>query len=159
MEERFILYPARLKRDGEDFDGTLDDSIYALGDEYLTPFAGLRYSLFAQPLGREILVRGTLEQDFTAACSRCGADFDFTVKVSDFVTSVEADEKVEFVDLTDSLRECIILALPTYPVCREDCRGICPVCGQNLNEGSCSCAGEERDGRWDVLDSLKKGDK
>ncbi len=159
MEDRFVVDVARLDRDGEDFEGVVDDSIYALEDDYLTPFAGLRYSLFVQHIGSELLVRGSLEQDFTAACSRCGADFDFTVRVPDFLTSVEVDEKVEFADLTDELRECIILALPTYPVCREDCRGICPTCGRNLNDGPCSCAGEERDGRWDVLDNLIKGDK
>ena len=159
MEDRFVVDVDRLKRDGERFEGALDDSIYALGDEFLVPFAGLRYNLFAQRIGGELLVRGSLEQDFTAACSRCGADFDFTVKVPDYVTSVEIGENVEFADLTDDLRECIILTLPTYPVCREDCRGICPTCGRNLNEGSCSCVREERDGRWDVLDSLKKGEK
>ena len=159
MDERFIVDVARLERDGEEFSGVLDDSIYALDDEYLSPFAGLRYDLFVQRLGGELLVRGSLEQDFTAACSRCGADFDFTVKVPDFVVSVEVDEKDEFTDLTNDLRESIILALPTYPVCREDCRGICPTCGKNLNEGSCSCVREERDGRWAVLDSLSKGEK
>jgi len=155
MEDRFIVDVARLKRDGEEFSGVLDDAIYDLKDDYLTPFAGLRYELFVQHIGRELLVRGSLEQDFTAACSRCGADFDFTVKVPDFLTSVETDEKVEFADLTDELRECIILTLPTYPVCREDCRGICPTCGRNLNEGPCSCVRDDHDGRWDVLDNLK----
>lgn len=159
MEDRFVVDVARLKRDGEEFEGVIDDSVYALDDDYLKPFAGLRYKLFVQHIGSELLVRGALEQDFTAACSRCGADFDFTVKVPDFLTSIEVDEKVEFADLTDELRECIILALPTYPVCREDCRGICPTCGRNLNEGPCSCVREERDGRWDALDNLIKGDK
>jgi len=159
MDERFTIDVSRLKRDGEDFSGVIDDSVYAFEDEYLKPFAGLRYDVFAQRLGRELLVRGALEQDFSAVCSRCGADFDFTVKVPDFTVSVEVDEKSEFTDLTNELRESIILSLPTYPVCREDCRGICQTCGKNLNEGACSCVREDRDGRWDVLESLIKQEK
>ena len=156
MDKNFVIDVSRLKRGGEEFSGAIDDSVYGFDDDYLKPFAGLRYRLFAQQLGSELLVRGELEQDFSAVCSRCGADFDFTARISDFVTSLEVDEKSEIMDLTNELRDSIILSLPTYPVCREDCRGICPVCGKNLNEGSCTCTSEERDGRWDVLDSLKK---
>lgn len=156
MDKSLVIDISRLKRDGEEFVGEIDDSVYGFADDYLVPFAGLRYHLFAQQLGGELLVRGSLEQDFSAVCSRCGADFDFTAKIPDFVTSLEVDEKSEFMDLTNELRDSIILSLPTYPVCREDCRGICPVCGRNLNEGSCLCSDEERDGRWDVLDSLIK---
>ena len=101
MDNGFVIDIARLRQDGEEFEGVIDDSIYSLNDSYLAPFAGLRYRLFAQQIGKELLVRGVLEQDFTAACSRCGADFDFTVKIPDFLTSVEIDEKREFADLTN----------------------------------------------------------
>ena len=153
--EKLIIDVARLDADGEDCEGTIDDRVLDLNDEYLHPFAGLRYCLFVQRLGGELLVRGRLEQDFDAVCSRCGADFDFTVKVDDFTTSIEVDEKTEFVDLTDELRESIILSLPTYPVCRADCHGVCSKCGKNLNEGPCSCKDETRDGRWGALDAFK----
>ena len=157
MLEKLTIDVARLDTDGEEIEGTLDDKVLDLNDEYLKPFAGIRYNLSVQRLGGELLVRGRLEQDFDAVCSRCGADFDFTVKVDDFTTSVEIDEKTEFVDLTDELRESIILGLPTYPVCREDCRGVCSTCGKNLNEGPCSCQEESGDGRWGALDALKLG--
>ena len=96
-----------------------------------------------------------LEQDFEAVCSRCGGDFDFTVKVPDFTVSVEVDDKTEYVDLTDEARQSIILALPTYPVCRPDCLGVCTSCGKNLNEGPCKCKREETDDRWGALEGLK----
>ena len=156
MDARLVIDVARLDPDGEAYEGTLDDAVLDLNDEYLKPFAGIRYALDVRRIGQELLVRGTLEQDFDAVCSRCGGDFDFTVKVPNFMTSLEVDEKSEFADLTDELRESIILHLPTYPVCREDCRGICPTCGKNLNEGDCSCVGECGDDRWNVLDSLRK---
>ena len=145
METELKVYVARMTRDGEELSGALDDSIYDLHDEYLRPFGGLRYELGVQLFGTELLVRGRLEQDFEAACSRCGQDFDFTVKVSDFAASFATDEKTEFVDLTQELRESILLALPTYPVCRQDCPGI----GKTEKEA--------RDSRWDALDKLRKG--
>ena len=114
-------------------------------DEFLKPFAGLRYELGVILVGTELLVRGKLEQDFEAACSRCGEDFDFTVKIHDFAASFAVNEKTEFVELTTELRECILLDLPTYPVCREDCPGI------EKTET------EAPDFRWDALDDLKKG--
>lgn len=155
MDDRLVIDVWRLKDDGEALDGVLDDAVLDLRDEWLHPFGGLRYALFAQRVGRELLVRGTLAQDFDAVCSRCGGDFDFTVEVSDFTVSVELDDRMEEADLTDELRQSIILALPTYPVCRPECLGACPTCGKNLNEGACSCAREEHDDRWGALDGLK----
>ena len=159
VEKTLTIDVSRLDRDGEAVEGVLDDAVLDLHDEYLRPFAGIRYRLSVQLAGRELLARGELEQDFEAVCSRCGADFDFTVTVPDFLASFETDEKTEIVDLTDELRQSIILALPTYPVCRADCRGVCPTCGKNLNEGPCACVHEERDDRWGALDALLPGEK
>ena len=159
MDARLVIDVARLDPDGEAYEGTLDDAVLDLNDEYLKPFAGIRYALDVRRIGQELLVRGRLEQDFDAVCSRCGGDFDFTVKVPSFTTSREVDEKSEFVDLTDELRQSIILALPSYPVCRQDCRGVCVTCGKNLNEGPCACVHEERDDRWGALDALLPGEK
>ncbi|MBQ4198863.1 MAG: DUF177 domain-containing protein [Kiritimatiellae bacterium] len=159
MEENLAIDVARLDRDGEEIEGVLDDAVLDLHDDYLRPFAGIRYSLFAQLAGRELIVRGRLEQDFDAVCSRCGTDFDFTAEVPDFLASVATDEKTEIVDLTDEVRQSIILSLPTYPVCRADCRGVCPSCGKNLNKGSCTCRRNDRDDRWGALDALLPGKK
>ena len=156
-ETRLLIDVARLDRDGEDYSGAVDDAVLELDGELLRPFGGIRYELFVQQFGTELLVRGTLAQDFDAVCSRCGGDFDFTLKVGGFTTRVESDENTELVDLTDELRQSIILALPSYPVCRQDCRGVCPTCGKNLNEGSCACDHTERDSRWGALDALELG--
>ena len=155
MTDKLLIDVSRLDKDGEDFEGVLDDAVLELDGDLLRPFAGIRYSLFAQLLGRELLVRGTLEQDFDAVCSRCGGDFDFTATVPDFTVSIETDEHTEYADLTDEVRQSIILALPTYPVCRPECLGVCPSCGKNLNEGSCGCKREETDDRWGALEGLR----
>lgn len=59
------------------------------------------------------------------------------------------------VDVLGVVREQILLALPPYPQCAEQCRGLCGRCGTNLNEGACRCPGIEPDSRWSALHSLK----
>ena len=145
MDTELKVYLSEVSADGLELSGILDDSIYDLHDEYLRPFAGLRYELGVLLAGTELLVRGRLEQDFEAVCSRCGKDFDFTAKISDFTASFAVDEKTEFVELTAELRESILLSLSTYPVCREDCPGV-----ETTEE-------KAPDSRWDALDNLKKG--
>lgn len=62
----------------------------------------------------------------------------------------------EEIDLGHLLREQFYLSLPMKPLCRDDCRGLCSVCGTNLNRGDCSCAREWEDPRLAVLKTLKK---
>lgn len=119
---RLTVDLSRLDPDGETLEGEAD--IVDLDEPYVQPFGGVRYRLFAQPVGTELLVRGALEQDFDLVCGRCGGDFDTTVRVDDFTVSIDVSDGRREVDLTDDARECIILTLPTYPICREDCPGL-----------------------------------
>ena len=141
MEERLIIDVARMNPNGEELSGEVD--AIDIDEEFVHPFGGIRYRLTAQLFGTELLVRGHLEQDFTLVCSRCGEDFDTTVKVDDFTVSVEVPENQQEADLTEDARECIILALPTYPVCDEQCLGIVRK------------AEEPKDERWGALDAVK----
>jgi uncharacterized protein len=56
--------------------------------------------------------------------------------------------------LEDVLREQVLLALPMRAICRDDCRGLCPQCGQNRNTGGCACA-PGPDARWEALSHIK----
>lgn len=58
-------------------------------------------------------------------------------------------------DLDPSVREALLLALPPYPVCREDCKGLCPKCGNDLNAGECGCDRTVPDPRWAALEKLR----
>ena len=60
------------------------------------------------------------------------------------------DENREL-DLSDILHQYASIATPMQPICREDCKGLCELCGINLNEMKCECNTELRDPRWDVL--------
>jgi len=58
--------------------------------------------------------------------------------------------------LEDLLREQLLLAVPLKAVCREDCRGLCPTCGTNLNAGACECTQPISDPRWAALKDLSE---
>jgi uncharacterized protein len=60
------------------------------------------------------------------------------------------------VELNDALREYVLLALPMQRVCNDNCKGICPVCGQNRNQKDCGCHTEATDDRWAALKQLSK---
>jgi len=57
-------------------------------------------------------------------------------------------------ELADVVKEQILLAMPMQRICREDCKGICPVCGRNRNEAACDCHVEVADDRWRALKNL-----
>lgn len=145
MENKLIIDASRINPDGEELVGEV--ACVDLDEEFVRPFGGVRYRLKVQVFGSELLVRGHLEQDFDLVCSRCGKDFDDTIKVDDFTESYEFAENSPEINLTEDVRESIILALPTYPVCVETCPGI-----EQKEE-------TPRDDRWNVLDSLKKSKK
>jgi uncharacterized protein len=58
--------------------------------------------------------------------------------------------------LNEAIREELILAVPEYVVCRDNCAGLCPECGKDLNEGPCDCRAASTDPRWVQLEALKK---
>jgi uncharacterized protein len=62
------------------------------------------------------------------------------------------------IDLGDAIREALILAMPEYPLCREDCRGLCPRCGADLNQGPCACP-PVPDPRWGALEALRNDEE
>jgi uncharacterized protein len=74
------------------------------------------------------------------------------LRSDDLDVSIYDGEKI---DLTDLVREQILLNLPTQILCRDDCRGLCQKCGANLNEVNCNCEEKEIDPRWSALKNLK----
>lgn len=59
------------------------------------------------------------------------------------------------IELDKEIRDFAILTLPMKKLCTEDCKGLCPKCGKNLNDGSCNCVKKDVDPRWEVLHKLK----
>jgi uncharacterized protein len=122
----------------------------------------------------EIRIKGHLKVRMRSDCDRClepaefpiDSDFDLFYRPAHragYEEDVEIDEgesEVAFyegggVELKDILREYVLLSMPMQRVCREDCHGICPTCGQNRNEASCKCESQTGDDRWSALKKLQ----
>jgi len=110
--------------------------------------------LFISKVSGELLVRGDLQTRVHIVCSRCLNDFIYPVDLKEF-TFCEVIENRLIIDLTGSLEEDIMLTLPAKPLCRENCKGLCPQCGKDWNEKVCSCKQSEKDVRLSDLNKLK----
>jgi uncharacterized protein len=122
--------------------------------------AGLR----AESVVEGILITGKARADVTFACSRCLTEFpsEIAVELCELFAGpghTGEDDAYEVtgtdVDLEPMLRDAIVLALPLSPVCSLDCKGYCAGCGQNLNEGECTCTPDDVDPRWAGLEALR----
>ncbi len=122
---------------------------------------------------RGILAKGTLRTQVEVNCSRCLTSFSCPLVLSiedeyfpttNVLTGAPLPlpeepgcfiiDEHHILDLTEAVRQYVLLAIPMKPLCCEDCAGLCPHCGHNLNLGSCSCPSEEVDPRWAALTRL-----
>ena len=110
--------------------------------------------LYAQVVDGTLIARGTVSATVQAQCARCSQIFSTTVSDSGFLRDYSDILEVEEVDLTEGLREAILLSLPHFPLCDERCKGLCVQCGKELNEGSCGCPDGNENGAWEALDNL-----
>jgi uncharacterized protein len=95
---------------------------------------------------------GRFEGKVRSTCRRCLREFVEPVSEAvEVVFSTDPDlqddpsvypltEPLTHVDVRPAVREELVLAVDAYPLCREDCRGLCPRCGADLNQGACACA-------------------
>ena len=124
----------------------------------------------AEARGERVRVTGRLETKIAVSCRRClrPVEEDLVIELDiTFRPDIEAGEAGDAVfpldpqalvlDLAPALREELFLAVPAYPVCREDCAGLCPKCGAVRDEETCDCVLEEPDARWDALRELRTG--
>ena len=151
--------PGELQLEGEDF-------------EFAEP---LRVDLEVDVREKEIAFSGWILAPGRTECSRCLTPFDreirapFTLSVhrvegdSPVWTEEGEDETTRLLpratvrlDITDDVRSALLLALPIRFLCREDCRGLCPRCGVDLNQGACDCAPLNVDPRWEALRGLRR---
>ena len=91
-----------------------------------------------EKVGNMVIANVNLDGSFTTECGRClepvkqqlkrSCDFDYAI-----------DNRTEYVDLGEDIRQELVMALPAAVVCEEECKGLCPVCGVNLNREICKC--------------------
>lgn len=152
------------------------------GPELLEPFADevksvahLSVALAIQRADDEFYVQGDVDADVTLECARCLREFGTHLTGrTDFIVNAEGrppkgerdaiddEEYIPYhgqdmsVDITDQVREALVLAVDMKPLCEENCKGLCPRCGSNLNDGPCECSTEEIDPRWEGLQGLSE---
>jgi uncharacterized protein len=119
-----------------------------------------------------VLVQGDLEAEVVLQCARCLEPVTISLEVpveetfeptldiatGQMVKPEEEDKALwinehHILDMSEVLRQDVLLEMPVHVLCRPDCRGLCSTCGQNLNEGTCDCEAEP-DPRWAQLTEL-----
>ena len=123
---------------------------------------------------QDIRLRGKLAADLELQCARClepvqediNRDFELLYRPlgadagRDELSVTDAEAEIGYYQgegllLEDVLREQVLLALPLKVTCREDCKGLCPQCGKNLNQEQCSCSIVVEDPRWAALKDVR----
>lgn len=108
---------------------------------------------------------GAVAGDVVMACRRCLAELarEVSAEVDEvFLTPAEAQSDEEYlvveneIDLAPMLRDAMVLALPLNPLCRDDCLGLCPVCGADRNRVACGHEASPSDVRWGPLGDLRR---
>jgi uncharacterized protein len=109
----------------------------------------------------DVIVTGTLGVGWSDSCRRCLRPLQDTLQV-DVEERYALDDPDAFpiengqIDLAPMVREEVLLGVPDAPLCRDDCLGLCPTCGADLNAGPCGCDTTVRDERWAILDQLRE---
>jgi uncharacterized protein len=145
-----------------------DDPVWQEGDP--KPSTPLRVKGRLSPAGPgRFYWHGSIEGDVSLECRRCLGDAEGHVSDDAHLIFAEAgaegveddpdvyliDERATDLDLRPALREQWLLIVPSYALCQDDCQGLCPTCGAELNLGPCDCAPASVDPRWEGLRKLR----
>ncbi len=151
----FLISLAQLERQKKiNLTGELPPSFLEMPDtEIMQCKAPIKYDIEISATTGGVVTRGSAETEAECRCGRC---------LCSFIQEVEADichffdkSDDQELDISEDVREDIVLELPMNPLCDDDCRGLCLKCGVNLNEKDCGC---DRSGEgslaWSELDKL-----
>ncbi|MBF0484443.1 MAG: DUF177 domain-containing protein [Candidatus Omnitrophica bacterium] len=92
----------------------------------------------AQRTGDDLVVKANVDFGFASICSRCAEDVESDIK-SEFWLDFEIPVGAEYIEIDDDIRQEILIGLPVKILCSENCQGLCPQCGKNLNQDQCMC--------------------
>ena len=149
-----IIQPSRVPEEGEHLAGAEPGEVLELDPQGEVHAEGpVRYDLHVLYVNGELVVTGMVEVRIGRLCSRCGEPCVQAVREPAFTSTVEVPNPHASVDLTDEVRESMILNFATYPLCQPACRGLCPRCGANLNTTVCRCE-KPMDEHWGAFDAL-----
>jgi uncharacterized protein len=156
------------------FDFELNVPAESLDREPLLEVSDVRFEGEVSPIEAGYALSGDLSWTGKLECSRCLAaypfaeDENFSLVLYKREPGEPAERQLDKEDLDVYLfeepelsvlpivEERIQMAVPMKPLCKEDCLGLCAVCGEDLNQGNCECREETIDPRWEALSKLKK---
>ncbi|MFH1312783.1 MAG: DUF177 domain-containing protein [Candidatus Eisenbacteria bacterium] len=155
-----------------EMDITVDAAELGVSPEDMCFETPVEIRLKADRNGNDIFLKGKAAVRGVLECGRCleeyslvlecpigvwcviGASGDLTdVGERDSVIEVPAGSK--YIDLADHVRSELLIVAPFKPLCSDECKGLCPVCGVDLNVDKCSCERDSNDSRWDALKKIK----
>ena len=147
---------------------TVSDTINIAGSDSL-----VQGEVWLTRTDRGILLKAELRTEVEVTCSRCLSPFrsPLTLNIEeeyfpviDMVSGASLSlpeepgyfviDKRHILDLTEAVRQYALLVIPMKPLCREECAGLCPTCGHDLNQGPCDCPSQGLDPRWSELSKL-----
>ncbi|HUK56938.1 MAG TPA: DUF177 domain-containing protein [Nitrospiria bacterium] len=159
------IHRSDIPNEGFDLDCQADPSTLALNDSGVEFADSIHIRARLVLMDHAVHVSGEAKACAKLQCVRCLEALSYPVRSSFEITLVPKESKTDrpsgewhelqekeldeyfysddTIDLTDLVREQVLLSLPTYPLCRPHCRGLCPQCGLDLNRGSCRCAVED----------------
>ena len=161
--------------------GHIDLPGYELGEHEFRVPDGIDYDVMLTNAGEGILATGIVRAHVLGSCDRCLEDaaFDVAAELDEYFLfeapaqseMSDGEDEVDFslvsdddtIDLAEPIIEAVLMETPFVVLCREDCKGLCPTCGANLNEGDCGCAAKREaeaaaDSPFAALKDLKLGD-
>jgi len=140
-------------------------TLFLMPDFRLREFVGI---LTVSRTSEGLLFRGKFQAYVDATCGRCLSDFNQSLKTDFtelyvFLSHAQEDTELIYpedgqVDLEPIVREYLLLEFPINPICKTDCQGLCTICGNNLNHGTCDHGPDPIDPRMSVLKLLLDGD-
>jgi len=167
----------------DSFDITSDaDELDVHGDDFELRGA-VTVACFYSRDGGVIRFHGSVSTSVRMECARCLDEFDLEVTgdfsfvarqlrkgedLTEFPGYEDDDDETRLIyvgheenaiDITEFVRDALILSIPLKPVCSDSCRGLCSSCGVNLNEETCSCSSTPVDTRWRELGELLGSDQ
>jgi uncharacterized protein len=174
-----IINLEKLKKGKNEFHENLRERDLDLGEVDFHLINDLKADIVALKSKNNVELRISLDYTLQMTCSRCLEVFERNFS-EDGIYYLKAGEEpleeekflleediytlyyaIPEVDTVPLIRELLLLSLPMKPLCSPDCKGLCPVCGANLNKKNCNHNQEKRDPRWAKLMEIKslKGKK
>ena len=155
-----IITVALLEKGEVELNGVMTPEEMKIDDSSLIKFTGnINYKLRAKLINGAVLLDGQVSSSISSFCGRCTIAVEQEL-VNRAVCHFYEDIDQQTIDVTDDIREDLLIMLPVNPLCSEQCLGLCNKCGADLNNEDCDCVIEENIAVdiWGDLDKLDFGD-